>query len=208
MDDLMRFRRAMAKHLGKVVTPEIAAQIEAEAFYVDRSIDPDRFPRERHERYWLAVESFRDIVLQLHALHEAHWSETEKHRHGFEMRPNYDAMRARERAGQLLQFTARTSEGPIAGHLRMYLGQSLHTQTLMAEEDTLYVLPEHRTGSLGLALLRYAERCLVHVVGVREIRANSKVINNADVLMRRMKYRHVANQFVKIFPPKENADVQ
>jgi hypothetical protein len=207
MNGLMRFREAMAQHLGQTLTPEIAARIESEAFHLDWAIDPEQFPREQHDGYWLGVESFREIQLQLHALHEAHWLETEKHRHGFALRPNYDALRTRERAGHLLQFTARMSEGPIAGQLRMFLGESLHTQTLMAEEDTLYVLPEHRTGTLGLALLRYAERCLVAGLGVREIRANSKVLNNADVLMRRMKYRHVANQFVKIFPPKEKADV-
>jgi hypothetical protein len=51
---------------------------------------------------------------------------------------------------------------------------------------------------LGLRLMRYAEKCL-RVIGVREISANSKLVNKADVLMRRMGYTAVATEFTKVF---------
>jgi GNAT superfamily N-acetyltransferase len=171
----------------------------------DRAVDPASFvPREVETAgrlFVLAAESFRGIRGELEALHEAHWLETEKHRHGLALRPDYPALDFDERVGRLVQFTARC-DGALVGHLRMYLGCSRHTSTRFAQEDTLYVIPECRGGMLGLALMRYAERCLLQM-GVREIRADSKLVNHADVLMRRLGYTPVATQFVKVFPEEK-----
>lgn len=201
-----RFRMAMARHcLGRVITPEAAAAIESEVFAEpDLSIDPGRFAPLAHGDYTIRVESFRAILGELEPLHRAHWLETEAHRHGLELKPDYEAVIARERAGRAVQFTVRHGNA-LAGHLLMYLGQSLHTGTLVAEEDALFLLPEHRGGFTAMALLRYAEQTL-QALGVREIRANSKVINHADVLMRRMRYQQVAIQFVKIIKEPHHAE--
>lgn len=200
-----RFRMAMAEHLGRNITPEVAARIEASVFtQPDRSIDPARFEPAQHGEYVIQVESLRKILEELAPLHAEHWLETEKHRHGLQLRPDYDQAFARERAGRLLQFTVRRG-AELTGHLLMYLGPSIHTQTLVAEEDTLYMRPDHRGGFTVMALLRYAESVL-QFLGAREIRANSKVINRADVLMRRLGYQQVAIQFVKVLP-EGNPDV-
>lgn len=192
-----RFRMAMAKHLGKVITPEVAAAIDAEAFHEpEAGVDPSRFAPVVHGAYRIQVESFREILEELKPLHAQHWAETEGHRHVLHLAPDYDALCARERAGRLIQFTVRFGD-ELAGHLLMYVGNSIHTGTLVAEEDTLYMKPAHRGGFTAMALLRYAETVLIQL-GAREIRANSKVVNNADVLMRRMRYQQVAIQFVKV----------
>jgi len=196
MSSVHRFRMAMVKHLGRTITPEMAAAIEAKAFHTpDESVDPARFAPAVHGDCRIQVESFRAILEELAPLHQEHWLETERHRHGLALRPDYDRAFALERAGRLVQFTVR--RGPeLAGHLRMYLGPSMHTGTLMAQEDTLFMRPGHRGGFTVMALLRYAERVLLQL-GVAEIRANSKVVNRADVLMRRMGYQEVAIEFVK-----------
>jgi L-amino acid N-acyltransferase YncA len=197
MTDRAQLRAAMVRHLSLQLTPAAAAAIEAEAFHVpEASIDPTRFAPVQHGHYSIQVESFRGILEELAPLHAEHFAETEKHRHGLQLRPDYDGIAARERAGRALQFTVRR-DGELAGHLLMYLFRSTHTQTLVAEEDTLFMRPAHRGGMTAVALLRYAERVLIEL-GVREIRANSKLINNADVLMRRMRYQPVAIQFVKM----------
>ncbi|RYY55499.1 MAG: hypothetical protein EOO24_63210 [Comamonadaceae bacterium] len=203
-----RFRMAMAKHLGKVMTPEVAAAIEAEAFAEpEQAIDPDRFDPVRHGDYTIRVESFRSIVDELDPLHREHWLETERHRHGLALNPNYGRIEAMERAGHVAQFTVRRGHAPggeLAGHLRMYQVESLHTQLPVAQEDTLFLRPGHRPGGhLMVSLLRHAER--VHTaLGASEIQANSKVINGADVLMRRLRYQHVGNQFSKILKEKSH----
>lgn len=191
-------RAALVAHFDQPITPEVAAAIEAAAMHApDESHDPTKFGVMEHGGYVIQAERLADVLPELLPLHEAHWTETEKHRHGLRLDPDYDAMLADERAGRLLQFTAR-KDGAIAAHLRMYVGFSRHTRTHFGQEDTLYLAPEHRPGAfLMVKLMRFAEQALL-AIGVREIRADSKLINGADVLMRRLGYTPVALQFFKL----------
>lgn len=193
-------RQALGAHLGQVLTPEVAAAIEVAASSpVDQSFAPEQFGRVTHGDYTIQAERFAHVLDELHALHVLHWAETEKHRAGLPMRPDYLAAMAYERAGRMLQFTVRhVGAGELVGNLRMYLVQSTHTQTPYAQEDTLYLKPEHRGGFAVMALIRFAEAAL-RSIGIPEIRIHSKLVNNADVLMRRMKYQPVALEFVKFF---------
>jgi len=191
-------RQALGAHLGQVLTPEVAAAIEVAASApADDSHTPEQFGSVTHGDYTIQVERFVDVLNELHTLHVLHWAETEKHRAGLPMRPDYLALMAQERAGRMLQFTVRhAGVGELVGNLRMYLARSTHTQTPYAQEDTLYIKPEHRGGFTVMALIRFAEAAL-RSIGVPEIRIHSKLVNNADVLMRRMKYQPVALEFVK-----------
>lgn len=191
-----RFRMAMAQFLGRTITPEVAAQIEAQAFHEpDRGVDPARFAAVTHGDYRIQVESFRQILPQLAQLHAEHWLETEKHRHGRQFRPDYETLAARERLGHLVQFTVRR-DGELAGQLLMCIGKCIYTQDVIADEVTLFMRQQHRGGFTVMALLRYAEAVLGEL-GAIEISASSKVLNHADVLMRRLRYEEVAIQFVK-----------
>ena len=191
-------RQALGAYLGQVLTPDVAAAIELAACApVDESFDPERFGSVTSGDYTIQVERFADVLDEMHALHVMHWSETEKHRAGLSMRPDYLAAMAQERAGRMIQFTVRHAPtGELVGNLRMYLAQSTHTQTPYAQEDTLYLKPAHRGGFTVMALIRFAESAL-RSIGIPEIRIHSKLVNNADVLMRRMKYQPVALEFVK-----------
>lgn len=198
MQDPSALRQAIGRHLGEVLTPDVAAAIEVGAYETpDLSIDPAQFGALYRLGLLIQAERLRDIVDELHPLHQAHWLETEKHRHGLALAPDYGAMLDDERAGRLIQFTARDA-GELVGNLRMYVGTSRHTGTKFAHEDTLYLSLKVRGGFAALALMRFAEQSLLSI-GVREIRADSKLINNADVLMRRLGYEPVALQFVKVF---------
>ena len=202
--DLHLLRLALSHFIGHELTPELASRIEFIACGgEDLCREPASFEPQVAWDYSIQVERLRDVLDEMHELHKAHWSETEKHRHGLPLSPDYRGMLAMERSGRLMQFTVRTMQGQLVGQCRMYLGASMHTGTLFAEEDTLFLLPQHRGGFLAIHLLRYVERVFVDRVGVREIRADSKLINNADVLMRRLKYKEVATKFVKVFPAKE-----
>lgn len=205
--------RALVQAMARASVPhEQAAQVLLNLYGNAKPVNIEQFEPLVKGEYVIQAERFRQVLDELHPLHVDHWHETEKYRAGIPLNPDYEAMADRERWGQLLQITARR-DGVLVGHVRMYIHRSLHTQTLFGEEDTLYLDPVHRGGFVALALMRYAERCLL-ALGIREIRANSKVSNNADVLMRRLGYPQVAIQFVKVFPadgvqeaalPKEDA---
>lgn len=193
-----QIRHVLSAHIGKVLTPELACEIEIAATAPDgQAIDPQAFGETEHEGYVIRAERMADILPELHLLHVLHWNETEAYRHGFALNPDYLRYQAIERAGGLIQFTARNG-GELVGNLRLFLSQSLHTQTSLVTEDTIFLKPEHRGGFLSMAMLRFAEQAVVSL-GAQEIRSNSKLVNRADVLMRRMKYRPFAIQFAKFF---------
>lgn len=199
MPQLELIRQTLAAKLGRVLLPEDAAEIEAALFHEpDFTHEPSKFGQLVNDGYTIQVERFRDILPEMHELHVEHWAETEKHRHGLTLNPDYDAVIARERAGNLIQFTIRSASGELIGNLRMLIALSIHTQTRYACEDTLFIRPAHRGGFRVMALMRFAEQSLL-ALGIREIRVNSKLVNRADVLMRRLGYQPVALEFVKIF---------
>lgn len=191
-----QLRALLARHVGQPLTVELCQLIDATArAEPDLAIDVRQFEPQQAGDATLQVERFEALLEELEPLHAAHWQETEKHRHGLALRPNYALLLSRERSGGLLQFTARRG-GQLVGHVRMYVQRSVHTSTLYAEEDTLFIRSSDRGGFLAVRLLRYVEQCLKQI-GVKEIRADSKLVNKADVLMRRLGYRPVALKFHK-----------
>lgn len=192
-----RIRAALIKRMGQVLDPACCAEIELELLATeDLSIDPAQFGAVQCGRLTFKAERFADILPELHELHRPHWLETEKHRHGLAMDPDYDAMAAQERAGQMLQFTARHCDS-LVGNVRLYIRTSMHTKTLYAVEDTLYLRHEYRVGRNALRFMQYAEACLKSI-GVREVRIDSKNTAPAGaMLMKYMGYQPVSTQYVK-----------
>lgn len=196
--DHQLLRMALAHFVGQELTPEAAGRIEDIAMHrEDLSHEPDRFGLVEFGEYKIRVERFRDIVCELDVLHRLHWDETEQHRHGLPLNPDYLHMARCERDGSLIQFTVRHG-ADLIGNLRIYLSISMHSGTPLcsAEEDTLFIHPDHRGSWLVMKLLRFAEDSLKSI-GVREFNFDSKVVNRADVLMRRMGYRLTAYLFTK-----------
>lgn len=200
MLQLQQLRTALVAFLGQELTPEVATQIEMAARYQeDLSHDPAKFGSKEYKGLVFAVERLGDIVDEIHPLHEQHFQETEKHRLGFGLNVDYARMLASERAGTMIQFTARAiNTGLLVGNIRMYVQTSLHTGTLYASEDTYYVLPEYRKGFAALRFWQYMEDCMLSI-GVREIRTDSKVVNKVHKLNEYCGYKHVANKYVKVF---------
>lgn len=185
----------LALHAGQTIDQALAVKMVHELF-PDRTFEPAQFAEQQYRGLIFRVERFRDIEDEIRPLHEAHWLETEGHRHGFTMKPDCEAFKASEQAGRLIQFTAR-SGGKLVGSIRMYLFTSLHTGTLAAREDTFFMLPEHRQGFCAIRFWQFMERCLA-AAGVKEITTDSKVINQVGRLNEYLGYTHVANVFHKL----------
>lgn len=186
----------IAKHLGQVLTPALAKVIALEiASGSNTPVDISAFAAQNYKGLTFWVERFSDIETDIHALHLAHWQETEAHRHAIAMRPDYEAFKEDERAGKLVQITARCGN-LLVGNIRMYLYTSRHTQTLAAKEDTFYLLPGHRKGFAAIRFWQYMEACLTSI-GVQEITTDSKTVNQVGRLNEYLGYRHIANVFHK-----------
>ncbi len=79
----------------------------------------------------------------------------------------------------------------------MYLDKSAHTQTLIATEDTLFLLWEARKGRTAMHFVSYIEKIL-KLIGVREICITVKTVNRAGKFFRALGYRHVEDGLVKV----------
>lgn len=186
----------MAKYLGKPLTPEVAAAVEVEAFSVPETpIDPQQFEPQACGSVLFAVERFSHILDELHALHVEHYEQTERHRRHIPLDPDYDAVRAEDRAGTMVQITAR-QDGVLVGHLRLYIRRGRHTNTLHATEDALFLQERVRGGRTAYRMVQYSERVLKQL-GVLEVRCTSKHVNSAARFMEGCGYVPVATELVK-----------
>lgn len=194
---LDHLRSCLAENLGATLTPQMAARLmAASAYEPDLHIPPEQFVPRAWNGYLFAVERIEPLIPELHPLHELHWAETERYRHEVALNPDYAGMVRAERAGRMLQFTARF-DGHLVGNLRAYISTSMHTQRLMAREDTLFIHPDYRAPWLAVRFTRYALDCL-RSVGVVEVVADVKLSNGADAILRRVMGKPVAMQFHQI----------
>ena len=74
--ELTPLHHALAAHLGRELTPEVATVILLQATdTTDRSIDPARFEPVAHGAIVIGVECFDQVLPEFHPLHLAHWQE-------------------------------------------------------------------------------------------------------------------------------------
>lgn len=185
--------------MGRELTEGFALQIMNVATRLDPLLDVEDIeqiiPKE-YEGFVFAVERMEDIQNEMIPLHIAHWNETETHRHGLVFNPDYRTFIQYERAGRFILFTLRKDE-QLVGNCAMYIDRSTHTQTLMATEDTLYLLPEARRNGVAKHFIAYCETALKRL-HIKEITVTVKTVNRAGLLFQRLGYKHVEDGLTKV----------
>ena len=159
-------------------------------------IDISKVETRDYKGFTFALERFADVVEELAPMHRMQWAEVDERMKVFEFRPNYPAYAQMEQEGRILQFVIRKS-GALVGYCMVMLFESLHTQLLSAQEDSLFLHPDYRGGFMMVAFVKY----IIHVLtgyGVRDMRVTSKTSNKAYVLMERAGFVQCAKQLVFI----------
>ncbi|SEK64805.1 GNAT family N-acetyltransferase [Nitrosovibrio tenuis] len=186
-------------HIGVPLSAGLAAEICVAAGRIETLVPTLEISRVRPESYkgcTFSLERIEAIVNEIRPLHQAHWNETEAHRHGLQFNPDYPAFIRYERAGRYVLLTLRI-DGNLSGNCAMYLDKSTHTQTLIATEDTLYLSPEARKGRVASHFVAYMES-VMRQLGAREIHITVKTVNKAGRFFQMLGYRHVENGLTKI----------
>jgi GNAT superfamily N-acetyltransferase len=189
----------LAANMGSTLSPELAADICVAAECLDTLVPRENIALihpEKREDFVFSLERIEDIEEEIRPLHRAHWDETEEHRQGLPFDPDYGTFTRYERAGRYVLFTVR-KENRLYGNCAMYLDRSAHTQTILATEDTLYLLPRARTGRVARQFLGYVENAL-RQLGTSEIHITVKTVNKAGRFFRMLGYSHVENGLIKI----------
>lgn len=190
----------LLEHIGKPLTKELAADICTAADELTKLVPDETFDHVRakeYNDYVFNVELMEDLKDEIKPLHLAHWNETEEHRHDLPFNPDYRVFVRYEQANRYVLFTLRDEEWKLVGNCAMYLDMSAHTQTLIATEDTLYLLPQARRGRMAFKFVKYVEDTLA-AMGVKEINISVKVVNKAGRFFHLLGYRHVENGLIKI----------
>lgn len=103
-------------------------------------------------------------------------------------------------AGYLVNYVIRTEDGVPVGYSNVYITNDMHNNQLMAQEDTIYVLPEHRNG-IGKQLVKYILADL-DKRGCKQVRITPVTDLRVGKIWKRMGFKEVATQMVYTFEGK------
>ncbi len=147
-------------------------------------------------RLVFAVEPLANFWTDLIEIAHAHWKETMQWQHGHqEFNPDGERYFLYEEMGSLFGMTAR-DEGRLVGHAIMYITKSMHTQTTVAREDVIFLLPEYRKGRNALRFFQFSEQeCRKR--GALEISVTAKPGTAAGRLLEYIGFTVINHQYSK-----------
>lgn len=152
------------------------------------------------------IEPLSGCWPEIEAIGRAHWQETMEYYRGKQpYAPSFDRYNSYDKAGWLITFTARDSDtGQMVGYSLMYLVPSMHTQTMIATEDTIFLLPAYRRGRNGLRFHQFIEAEL-RERGAREIVVTAKPGSAACRLLEHIGFSVINHQYSKHLNAEEYA---
>lgn len=152
--------------------------------------------------YEITLEKFRDTYTELEPLYRQHYSEMIERlkADGVEdyspYNPRLDEYVRASDGGWLLTFVLRL-DGVACGYSNVYLTNDMHNQDLIAQEDTIFVLKEHRNG-VGKQMVRHILEELRRR-GVKRVLVSAMTDLRVAKLWRRMGFKDVATQMIYKF---------
>lgn len=135
----------------------------------------------------LKIESLFDIRQEMDVLTELHYEELTLNKDVVKLKPIWSEYRKMEENGQFYLMTARLS-GELVGYSAFFLKPHIHYEDVMvASNDVLFLKKEHRTGTLGIKLIKYSEQKMKEL-GANKITWHIKHANDIRKLLHRMNY--------------------
>ena len=151
--------------------------------------------------YEITIEKFAETYRELEPLYRQHYAEmTERlEETGVICSPYNPRLEEYARAGEggwLLTFVLR-HQGMACGYSNVYITNDMHNQDLIAQEDTVFVLKEHRNG-MGRRLIQFVHEELKRR-GVKRLNITTATDLRVSKLLGRMGYKHTAHAMTITF---------
>lgn len=151
--------------------------------------------------YTFHLGRHRETFEELEPLYRQHYGEMVERlaRDGIEYspyNPRWDEYFKAGENGNLLTFILRF-EGKAVGCSNIYLTHDMHNSDLIAQEDTIYVVPEHRNG-IGKKFARVILDELKER-GVKRLNVSAMTDLRATKLWKRMGFKESAIQMIYKF---------
>ena len=107
-----------------------------------------------------ARECLCDVIQEVDALLKLHYEELTLHKERIKLDPDWPMYTALEHMERLVLFTAR-DDGRLVGYAAFFVQPHIHyRKTIVAQNDVLFLHPEHRKGTTGIRFIRFSEQCL------------------------------------------------
>jgi len=147
------------------------------------------------------LESLSAVRPELEALLPHHWREIarDKDNPKFQLKPDWDSYFALEAAGQFFMMCCRV-DGKLAGYFIGFVRRQLHyADSLGLVADIYFVLPEYRTGRIGVELFKETEKA-AKARGVDKIYLGCKSAPGLDrtKLFEWLGYKKIEYTFAKL----------
>jgi len=151
--------------------------------------------------YTFSIENGADNYLEIEPLYRQHYSEMRERlgRDGVtisEYNPRLDVYFEYWRAGHLVNYIVRR-DGVAVGYSNIYVTNDMHNRELIATEDTIYLLPEHRNGT-GQRFSRFILADLKGR-GVKRLSVTALTDLRVAKLWKRMGFKHTAHAMTYTF---------
>lgn len=143
------------------------------------------------------VERVADCWDEVYALAKLHHDGTQSYRRHEPFLPSRDRYVSYNELGYFHLITAR-SDGKLVGYFGVYITPSMHSQLLMATEDTFFIHPDYRQGRLAIRMLKYIESYCRNA-GVHELLFSCEQDNTSGIhgLLSLLAYEPVIVQYRK-----------
>lgn len=146
--------------------------------------------------YAYSIEKFSESYADFEPLYRMHHAETMDRLTrdgipGYPFNPRLDAYAAANERGDYILFTVRADGAPV-GYAGIFVVKSMHSQELIAREDTIYVHPAHRNGT-GARLAKKIISAL-RAAGVTRFDITAMTDERSVKLWERLGFRRVAPQ--------------
>jgi len=143
----------------------------------------------QHEAYESIKDEIKDLLAE-------HWREIALYQDRIALNPNWKEYARLAAAHALRCYTVR-SDGLLVGYFVLVVSTSLHySDHLFATNDVIYIKPEHRKGTTGWRLIKFAEQQL-RAEGVSLMTVNTKVHAPFDPLMERLDFDYIERLYAK-----------
>lgn len=143
-----------------------------------------------------ALERLVFVKKEMQSLLELHWELIALNKDKIKLNPNWAEYVNLDEAGILKLFTARQN-GNLVGYFAVTVSTSMHYQDhKFAINDVVFIHPDHRNGSAGYKLIKYAEEQLTQM-GVSLMIINTKIHQPFDKLLERMGFKQIERIYSK-----------
>lgn len=146
-------------------------------------------------RYQVHIVSFREWLPRLEHIFRQHYKEMSERLIALGVNvspynPRYEKYIEASDGGWLLTFALESEHGAV-GYCNVYVTNDMHNGDLIAQEDAIYVLPEHRNGA-GRMLARKVHEELRRR-GVRRMNVTTSTDLRVSKWLERLGYKHTAH---------------